>query len=67
MKKLIYISLLLMGMPLIARAQTYAEIAAVSHASGNRSNWKCSSGHNRESNALSLYGLWQHSKSEGHF
>jgi len=34
MKKLIYISLLLMGMPLIARAQTYAEIAAVSHASG---------------------------------
>ncbi len=34
MKKMIYISLLLMGMPLIAWAQTYTEIAAVSHASG---------------------------------
>ncbi|GAT63062.1 hypothetical protein [Paludibacter jiangxiensis] len=35
MKKLIYIGLLLVGMPLIARAQTYTDIAAVSHASGN--------------------------------
>jgi hypothetical protein len=34
MKKMIYIGLLLMGMPLVAQAQTYAEIAAVSHATG---------------------------------
>jgi hypothetical protein len=34
MKKLIYISLLLMGMSLVAQAQTYTEIAVVSHATG---------------------------------